>query len=202
MAVKDHTLDSKIVEAAKAEFMLHGFRKASLKKISERAGITTGALYTRYKNKDDLFCSLIADSFSGLKEKMTPLRTDYQAAQFSGSAEQILQVIRSEEKMFLDLLFDYYDECVLFFCKSDGSSIENALHGMMEKKSKETVAYLKSIAKVEIDYDGIEMIMTESAHYYRSILEKGYDKEKAVSCMETVYRFLEAGWKELFEKIL
>lgn len=202
MAVKDHTLDSKIIEAAKAEFMLHGFRKASLQKISDRAGITTGALYTRYKSKDDLFCSLIAESFSEVKDKLSGLRNNYEDAQTTHSAEAILAAIRNEEKMFLDLLFDYYDECVLFFCKSDGSSIEAALHQMMENKSKETIAYIKSLANVEIDYDGIEMIMTESSQYYRSILEKGYDKEKAVSCMETVYQFMEAGWKALFEKIL
>ena len=35
MAVKDHSLDDKIIKAAKEEFMEHGFRKASLHKIAE-----------------------------------------------------------------------------------------------------------------------------------------------------------------------
>ena len=50
--------------------------------------------------------------------------------------------------------------------------------------------------------DGIGMIMGEQFHYYQQILEKGYSKEKAVSCMKTVETFLEAGWRDLFERIL
>ena len=54
MAVKDHSLDDKIIRAAQSEFLKHGFQKASLHKIAELAGITTGAVYTRYKHKDAL----------------------------------------------------------------------------------------------------------------------------------------------------
>lgn len=55
MAVKDHSLDDKIIHAAEDEFLEHGFVAASMHKIADRAGVTTGALYTRYKNKDALF---------------------------------------------------------------------------------------------------------------------------------------------------
>ena len=43
MAVKDHSLDDKIIRAAEAEFLEHGFVAASMHKIAERAGVTTGA---------------------------------------------------------------------------------------------------------------------------------------------------------------
>ena len=33
---------------------------------TQKAGITTGALYTRYKNKDELFCSLVSDVVKNL----------------------------------------------------------------------------------------------------------------------------------------
>jgi len=54
LANKDHSLDDKIIRAAYSEFLAYGFCKASLHKISEKAGVTTGAIYTRYKNKDAL----------------------------------------------------------------------------------------------------------------------------------------------------
>ena len=50
MANKDHSLDDGIIQAAYAEFLAYGFQKASLHKIAEKAGVTTGAIYTRYKN--------------------------------------------------------------------------------------------------------------------------------------------------------
>ena len=64
MAVKDHSLDDKIIHAAEDEFLEHGFVAASMHKIADRAGVTTGALYTRYKNKDALFGSLLREFFS------------------------------------------------------------------------------------------------------------------------------------------
>lgn len=61
MANKDHSLDDKIIKAAYSEFLAYSFCKASLHKISEKAGVTTGAIYTRYKNKDALFVALLQD---------------------------------------------------------------------------------------------------------------------------------------------
>ena len=51
MAIRNFELDKKIINAANKEFLKEGFKKASLRRIAQTAGITTGALYTRYKNK-------------------------------------------------------------------------------------------------------------------------------------------------------
>ena len=52
-------LEDGIVQAAYSEFLTYGFQKASLHKIADKAGVATGAIYTRYKNKDALFGSLL-----------------------------------------------------------------------------------------------------------------------------------------------
>ena len=59
MAVPDHSIDPRILESARKEFLENGFEKASLKAICEGAGVTTGALYKRYKGKEDLFCAVV-----------------------------------------------------------------------------------------------------------------------------------------------
>ena len=204
MAVKDHTLDEKIVKAAFKEFMKYGFQKASLHKIVERAGITTGALYTRYKNKDELFCSLIQNVIMAVRERSSPLAEMYYEVQKSGDISKLLDVIKEEEKIYIDILFQYYDECVLFFCKNTGSSIETMLSSMMDQKGTQTVEFLKGLPGVQeenIDLDGIGMIMTQQFQMYKMILEKGYSKEKAVSCMKTFEVYVDAGWKALFEEL-
>ena len=57
IANRDHSLDGVITQAAYEEFLSCGYQEASLHKIAEKAGVTTGAIYTRYKNKDALFVS-------------------------------------------------------------------------------------------------------------------------------------------------
>ena len=202
MALKDHSLDNKIIEAAKYEFLENGYSKTSLHKITERAGITTGALYTRYKNKDALFTSLLESVFSSMSEHAKPIEELYMKALKTKNAEDFLLALRTEEEVYLDLMFQHYDECVLFFCKSAGSSIEKYLSSMMEQKAAQTVAFLKQLSSKDTDLDGIELIMAEQFHIYRMILENKYTKEEATSRMKTVENFLEAGWKDLFQRIL
>ena len=202
LAVKNHALDDRIVEAAREEFLAHGFRGASLHKIAARAELTTGALYTRYKSKDDLFCSLVQNVLEQAKKVTAPMAEAYRQAQSSGRPEDILQVIRREEEVYRELLFRDTEGCILFFCRSEGSSIGELLKNMMEQKSAETVEYLRSIAKRDVDLDGVGMLMSGQFDYFRQILERGYSREKALSCMKTVELYMDAGWKAIFEAIL
>ena len=202
MAVKNPTLDPVIIQAARAEFLEFGFQKASLHKIAQRAGITTGALYTRYKSKDDLFCSLVYPTLQQLGPQIGPIQALYEKAHTLRTPEALLAAIRAEEKLYLDLLFENYDTCVLFFCKSAGSSLEQSMNRMMAEKARQTVEFFRSMARQDLDFAGVELIMSQQFAYYRQILLKGYTREKAVSCMETVDLFLEAGWKAILDRIL
>lgn len=202
MANKDHSLDDKIIKAAKEEFLEHGFQKASLHKIAQQAGITTGALYTRYKNKDALFTSLTKEAIEGMRVHAEPLRERYYAVEKSRDKEEFLKVMSHERQLYLDLIFKYYDECKLFFCLSDGSSIEMMMEQMMETKANETVAFFQRLETKEIDLNGVRLIIQEQFHLYRLILSKGYTKEEAVSAIQMVETFYDAGWRELFEEMM
>lgn len=50
---------SELVAAARAVFLERGFHGASLEEISERAGYTTGAVYSQWKGKDELFLAVL-----------------------------------------------------------------------------------------------------------------------------------------------
>lgn len=54
-------LAAKLLEAAKTEFLTKGFRNASLRNIAASAGVTTGAIYRYYANKEALFDALVAE---------------------------------------------------------------------------------------------------------------------------------------------
>ena len=66
MAVADHSIDPRILESARKEFVKHGFEKSSLKAICDGAGVTTGALYKRYKGKEELFCAVVEQTVAEL----------------------------------------------------------------------------------------------------------------------------------------
>lgn len=52
-----------IISAATEEFYEHGYEKASLRQICARAGVTTGAVYCFFENKEDLFLNVMEPIF-------------------------------------------------------------------------------------------------------------------------------------------
>lgn len=125
MAVKDQALDEKIINSANTEFLAKGFTKASLRKICQGAGITTGALYTRYKNKDELFCKLVSDICDKIDEHFSCLVPLYYEAVAEKSLEWYSQIVHLETTGILELIYSNYDACFLLLCCSEGSSLEN-----------------------------------------------------------------------------
>lgn len=201
MAVKDHSLDEKITKAAMEEFKENDFLKASLNKIAEKAGLTTGAVYTRYKNKDELFCSLVYPLIEEMQQRLSPLEKAYSDVRDSKNIEDILKVIRLERRIYVDILFTHYDECILLFCRSAGSSVERQLIEWTKYKAVSTADFIRQRAKKEVDTDLIELIMNEQFQFYRQVLQKGFDKEKTIKLMDSIEEFHESGWKGIFEQI-
>ena len=105
-------------------FLLTAFRKPLCTRLPEKAGVTTGAIYTRYKNKDALFASLLQDFFETMQVLFTPIAEEYEKAKCSAQPEDILRAINAEEQVYFQLLTEHCNDCTLFFCRSDGSSME------------------------------------------------------------------------------
>ena len=57
-----------ILEAARAEFSENGYADASQNRIIEAAGISKGALYYYFDDKNDLFVTVLKHQFLGLAE--------------------------------------------------------------------------------------------------------------------------------------
>lgn len=52
------------------EFSEKDYTKASLRKICANAGVSTGALYFFFKNKEDLFAAIVEHPFDELKKML------------------------------------------------------------------------------------------------------------------------------------
>ena len=201
MANRDHSLDDEIIQAAYAEFLTYGFQKASLHKIAEKAGVTTGAIYTRYKNKDALFVSLLQDFFETMKTLFTPIAEEYEKARHSAQPEDILRAINAEERIYFQLLTEHYDDCTLFFCRSDGSSVETMLHELMDQKAEQTVEFFFQIYGKKPNADAIRLLMGAQFWYFRQLLDKRLEEDEMLACLQAVLNFTNAGWRQLCDSL-
>ncbi|MBR3343944.1 MAG: helix-turn-helix transcriptional regulator [Solobacterium sp.] len=194
MANKDHSLDEKIIEAARNEFLEVGYRNASMRKIAARAGITTGALYTRYENKDVLFASLVYETGLLFEKEFSALKPEhYRIAIREGKFSQLTA---HEAGKILDIIYDHFDECYLLFCCSEGSTAEKYYPLLVRSKAKQTARFMNANG-IAIPVETVEMLMAAQYSYYIEVLKRKYTKQQATELIRNVMTFSDAGWLAL-----
>jgi TetR/AcrR family transcriptional regulator len=60
----------KIIHAAMNVFSRHGYAKANIREIAKRAGISIGGIYLHFKNKENLYRSLINEGRRDMGERI------------------------------------------------------------------------------------------------------------------------------------
>lgn len=141
MAKPDRSIDPRILDSAKEEFLTFGFEKASLQHICERAKVTTGALYKRYRGKEDLFCAVVADTVSDLKgileeKSSAELRTL--------SDEALIKAWDMDEGYMMwwfQYLYERHDGFVLLLKCAEGTCYSNFQHDWVETMTAATYEY-------------------------------------------------------------
>lgn len=135
MSTPDKSIDPRLLASAEAEFNKNGFIKAELKTICENAGITTGALYKRYKGKEELFCAVVDGIVSELND-FVENRSDIDYSALS-NAEIIASWTMTYESFIpmFRLLYDNRITFVLLIDKAAGTRYENFNHEFVTKLS-------------------------------------------------------------------
>lgn len=130
----DRETKEKLLASAKAEFMEKGYAKASLRKICANAGVTTGALYFFFKDKEDLFRSIVEKPLHSLLDMLnTHFAEDAQLlsetdgyAYSDGDHEELVQLL-------IRHLYANRDAFLLLLKKSQGTAFENCIDEVVEK---------------------------------------------------------------------
>ena len=199
MAVRNHSLDRPIEEAAKADFLEYGFEKASMRRIAERAGVTHGALYTRAGSKDELFVMLVSPLLRSIEGAFTALRGEYFGNEALADPAAFLRAMEHENSLILRLLFDDYDLSRLLLVRSHGSSLEDFFSSIVELKIKETLEFFR-LRKMESPDPGVlRMLISSEFSTFRDIIEEGWSLEYAERMMKSILKYHEAGWKALLD---
>jgi AcrR family transcriptional regulator len=70
-----------LLEAARTLVRERGYERTTLEKVAKRAGMTTGAIYGNFKNRDDLFIALGQTYWAPIAPKIAPDATFAEAMQ-------------------------------------------------------------------------------------------------------------------------
>ena len=141
MAKADLSIDPRILASAKAEFLDKGFEKSSLKVICENAQVTTGALYKRYRGKEDLFHAVVAETVNKLNE-VAKEKTSVDLSQLPDEA--LVKAWDMNEDYMLwwfQLLYEHREGFTLLLRCADGTVYANFQHDWVELMAQGTWRY-------------------------------------------------------------
>lgn len=198
MALRNHSLDTKIADSAFNEFLKKGYREASLRKIAEGAKVTVGAIQIRYKSKDDLFVSLLKPLLDDIKIVFENTKADYFSESDTSILEKLKVSMKKESEAIIKLIFSHYEEAILLLCKSYGSSLEHYFDIVVENKIKESINFFKSTNQIQLDEKLLGFLIHSQFDSYRHIVNENLNRETAMKYMDSLMKYHLGGWAAIF----
>ena len=192
----------KILEEGRKAFIEKGYDNAYLRDIARDAGVTTGAIYGHYKDKDALFAALVRPVLEGLKEELRKLQDQYCEIEDSHL---------KKDPMFLnsfdaatDYIFDHLDIFILLIKSAHETSMRTWFDDLVKEQSDAADSFQRKwesagILNSEINKDFISIV---TASYYRNIFDavaKGMDRENMKVFVKMLSVYYTGGWKALAE---
>ncbi len=192
MLVTD-ALTDKILLSAKQEFLKKGFEKASMRVIAKISGVTTGALYTRFASKDELFTTIVKP----FAEEFIKIDTEWKI-----STSELWERKFNAGNALIEHIYADKDTFKLLFCCAVGSSQENFIDRIIKIEMDDTLAFIEKLSdkhKNNIKVSNEAMYILVAAHC-RSLFEiSNHDitLDEAKKQVANIMEFFMCGWSKI-----
>lgn len=191
-----------ILKSGKINFLNDGYERANLRKICKDAGVTTGAFYRHFEDKEALFVALVEplakeildlytkfeeESFRSIDEKHIK---DLAEINIAGSIETAIYIFRKKD------IFE------LLVYKAYGTKYDNFIEKLVKMEDLNRNKISKIVLKDNYKYINIsEKSMHLLNHAYINalceIIMHSDNIEEVKQNSEIVARFFREGWKKL-----
>lgn len=176
------------MEAGKQEFLAYGFQNASLRRICSRVGMTTGALYSCFQNKEDLFASIVGGTMEELMHLMHK-SCEAECGDPSLSAENDVDMMR--------FLWPRRDIVMLLLEKAEGTRFADA-RTRIEKLNAELLAvFFRHHTGQNLDPQVLSILVSMRMTSYIDILKSSNSQEQAEALAATLSAYTNAGFQKL-----
>ena len=202
MKFKDEEAVGQILECAKEEFMQKGFADASMRTIAEKAGFTTGMLYSRFADKNELFSALVKEGADKLYSYFSDVQKEFAEFPATQQVAEMQTYTSSKMRTVIDIIYEYFDTFKLIVCHSAGSSYDRYIDRMIEYETDSTERFMRVLQE---NGTSVKTVRRDINHMLASALFNGifevvahdFPKEDALEYVNAVCDFFFAGWQRL-----
>lgn len=206
---KDKQTRKKLIESAKKEFIEKGYMKASLRNICKDAGLTTGAMYFFFKDKDELFESIVGGPLLEL-ENTIKAHFSLEAAMdgnINSFTPQDLEDDYEAALSILSVLYKYKEEYVLVMEKAAGSKYENIVDHFVENIYEHYLGMYCRMKKytspkklTEEDRFIVHWMSHDQIEIFIHLLTHCGSEKEAAKQMKNMFNYMVGGWISAIKK--
>ena len=166
-------LDTKqrLIEFGRKEFLEQGYAKASLRRISSAAQVTTGAIYFFFDSKEGLFRAILEETATEWKKCLR----EYAASEISG-----MKTSADNDRDMISFLFRRREEVLILFEKASGTVYENYRDELVAILESSFLESYRRHGGSQEDADIIKVIVRMRIHGYLELLHGDYTPEQAL----------------------
>lgn len=199
---EDKETKKRLLDSAKKEFLEKGYMKASLRTICKNAGVTTGALYFFFQDKEDLLTQLVGEVLVGMILRVESHFSEEMNMESVAISEHSNSADVEAAKEIVHFMYQNYDIFQILLTKSQGSIYEDITSrfadGIEEHYDKLAEQMAEKFGVRKPDHYMIHWMSHIQIDAFLHMLTHEQDEEKAVSHIEEIVIFLLSGWKALF----
>lgn len=192
----------RILQYAKEEFMEKGYEGASMRTIAEHSGYTTGMLYSRFADKNQLFKELVEEGANKLFKYYSYIQDEFASFSAKKQRNEMHSYVDNKIDQMIDIIYDYFDAFKLIVCKSAGSEYEYYIDKMIDIETKNTERFINLLNDSgyhtnEIRADLSHMLASALFNGMFEVIAHDFPKDDARIYIKQLQDFFNAGWDKL-----
>lgn len=195
-------LKAAILEAAKQEFLDHGYLGAQLREIATAAGATTGAVYKYYKDKAALFEALVAGPAAELEQRYRDTQEEFASLSLDKQLNMLPEISDDGQLWMMHYIYDHFDAFKLITCCAEGTKYAYYIDTLIDIEviASQKLIQLMTEAGMEIYPIDDELIHIVASALFNGMFETirhNMPREKAFQYMVSLRDFYSAGWGKI-----
>lgn len=181
-----------IIRAGKQEFLKYGYKGASLRNICKQAGVTTGAFYFQFENKEQLLDEIlrpVITYFSAMVQKSTMEEFEGESSSADG------------DEQMLEMLWNYKEECQILLEGTAGTAYEKVFEELQEGPRQGFLLFFGKYGISDVDEKLLDVIVRMRVESYLTIIRKEYTLEETKKLARQIGIYCDAGFEALVRQL-
>ena len=191
-----------ILAAAQEEFLEKGYQQAGLREIAKKAGVTTGALYGHFKNKEEVFSALVKPHYDHMLNTYRRVLDRFHQRSAQEQCETMTDYTSQTICGMADYMYANREAFKLILCCSEGTCFNGLVHEMARMDVEATHDFRTATGEAGIVSAPVNpvlehMLTSGMFSTFFELIIHDIPQEQAGEYIDQLLAFYTGGWEKI-----